>query len=135
MKIIIPGAFSGLNEFIDRNRIRRGHWSAGNDMKRHDQHVMETYIRQQVKAPLRGKIHVKMAYYSPDRKKDPDNIDAYFRKCFMDALVRTGIIAGDGWKYVSGYESTFEIDRGDPRIEVTITEGKDGKVHRITERL
>lgn len=123
MKILVtvPGYYPGLNEYVDRNRIRRGHWSAGNAMKQHDQHILELYIRQQIKKPLNCRIRVHFTYFAPDRKKDPDNIDGYFRKCFMDALVKTGNLPDDGWKYIAGYSSSYEIDKADPRIEITIT--------------
>ena len=40
----------------------------------------------------------------------------------QDALVDTGVLKDDGWKYVVGFSDRFQVDKEHPRIEVKIRE-------------
>ena len=48
-----------------------------------------------------------------------DNI-ASAKKFVIDGLVEADILADDGWRQVSGFSDTFEIDKVNPRVEVEI---------------
>lgn len=119
MKIIINGAFPGLNEFIDANRISRGRWNKGNSMKQRDMKLIASQLpRWHTEKPIR----LRYTFYCPNRKKDLDNISGYFHKVFQDALVMKGIIPNDSWKYIKGFSDDFLVDKSLPRIEIEITE-------------
>lgn len=119
LRIVIPGKFPGLNEFIDANRRKHGNWNAGNAMKQLDQKVIRQYLP---KARFKGKIFIEYHYFEPNSRRDKDNISGYFHKVFQDALVQAGCIENDGWKYIKGMADYFDVDKGNPRIEVEINE-------------
>jgi len=120
VEIEIPGRFAGLNEFIDANRRRRGNYSPANAMKQRDQKYICQCIPKGLK--FKGRIHILYRFYEPNTKRDKDNIAGYFHKIFQDALVQAGVIPNDGWKTIQGFADSFDVDKGNPRIEVRIEE-------------
>lgn len=120
MRIVIPGRFPGLNEFIDANRRKQGHWSAGNAMKQRDQKIICSYIPRGLR--FKHSIFIEYTFFESSCRRDKDNISSYFHKIFQDALVQSGVIPNDGWKEISGMADYFEVDRKYPRIEIVIEE-------------
>lgn len=121
VRITIPGRFPGLNDFIRADRQRRGRWNAGNAMKQNDQ----KYICQHLPAVrFRKKIFIEYNFFEPNTRRDKDNISGYFHKVFQDALVQKGCIENDGWKHIRGMADYFDVDKGNPRIEIVIEEVK-----------
>lgn len=119
IRIVIPGRFSGLNEFIDANRRGKGHWNCGNAMKQRDQ---STIMWSLPRVRFKHKIFIRYVYYEPNTKRDKDNISGYFHKIFQDAMVQAGLIENDGWRNIDGWTDRFEVDKKNPRIEVEIEE-------------
>lgn len=119
--IIIPGRFPSLNEFVDANRRRHGNWNAGNAMKQKDQREICKYIPQ---LKFKKRIFIEYNFFEPNTRRDKDNISGYFHKVFQDALVECGAIADDDWKHIRGMADYFEVDKGNPRIEVVIEEDR-----------
>ena len=120
IRLTIPGRFPSLNEYINANRKRRGNWSQGNDMKQRDQRKIAQYIPRGLH--IKNRIFIEYNFYEPNTKRDKDNISGYFHKIFQDALVECGVIPDDGWKTIRGMTDYFEVDKGNPRIEVVIEE-------------
>lgn len=119
MKIVINGAFPGLNQFIDANRISRGRWNKGNQMKQQDQNYIASQLpRWRTEKP----VYIHYSFFCADRKKDPDNIAGYFHKVFQDALVQHRTLKGDGWKYIKGFSDEFHVDSKRPRVEIELKE-------------
>lgn len=121
IQIIIPGRFSGLNEFIKANRTQSGRWNAGNSMKHKDQQRICQYLPE---VRFKRKIFIEYVFYEPNTRRDKDNISGYFHKIFQDAMVQAGLLENDGWKQIDGWSDYFKIDQRDPRIEVYIEECK-----------
>ncbi len=119
--VVIDGEFPTLNEFIDANRIRRGSWSKGNQMKRDNQDLINLSLRSQLRgAHIDDPVHLTYRFYCSNRRKDKDNICGYFHKIFQDSLVESQIINNDSWKYITGFKDEFFFDKESPRIEVEI---------------
>jgi len=125
VKLTIEGYFPSLNDFIDANRKARRNWNGGNAMKQRDQHTLNVEIRSQLRRQLRPPITIDYRYFCKDRKRDLDNISGYFHKIFQDALVQSGRLENDSWKFITGFSDTFDLDRSNPRIEITIHEKGD----------
>lgn len=125
-KLIIPCMFASQNVWIEKNRIRKGAWSAGNDMKQRDQKIILGFLQKQLKSPLIEPVFIEFRYYCPNGKRDPDNVSGYFHKIFLDALVKSGRLKNDGFKNVFGFCDSFFIDKGNVRIEIDIHENMDG---------
>ena len=124
MVVVIPGEFASLNEFIDANRRRHGSWSAGNQMKQRDQNILIAEIKRQIRRNLRYPIKLEYLFICSSKRRDKDNVSGYFRKVFQDALVKSGRLPDDGWDYIDSSSEKFEIDKGNPRIVVTIREAR-----------
>ena len=119
MRIIIPGTFATLNEYIDACKRSNGSWNKGNAMKQRDQRVIMAFLPRM---RIKGTVSLHYTFYEPSKRRDQDNVAGYFHKIFQDSLVCAGIIPNDGWKYVNGMSDTFEVDNKKPRIEVVINE-------------
>ena len=116
--LVISGTLPGLNEYIAAERTNRYKAAA---MKRE----AESLVLRAAKQCLRGwKSHgpVRMEYtwVERNRRRDKDNISAYGRKFIQDALVKGGYLQGDGWAHIDAFSDSFEVDKGNPRIEVRI---------------
>lgn len=120
MKIVIPGKFPGLNEFIAACRKSHGKWSGGNAMKQQSQHEILWHLPKGVR--FKHPIFIEYCFYEPNARRDKDNISGYFHKVFQDALVQAGMIENDGWKQIEGMTDRFKIDQKYPRIEIMIEE-------------
>ena len=118
-KIVVPGRFASLNDFIDANRRTHGRWNAGNSMKQKDQKIICSCIPKGLRFK---RIFIRYTYFEPNTKRDKDNISGYFHKVFQDALVQAGCIPNDGWKVIQGFSDHFDIDTKYPRIEILIEE-------------
>jgi Holliday junction resolvase RusA-like endonuclease len=120
-RLVIPGRFPGLNEFISANRVRKGNYSAGNSMKRRDQaRIRESIMEQLPGLKVESAVSLVYHFFEPDRRRDKDNIAGYFHKVFQDALVECGVIEDDKWENVSEFRDLFDVDKEEPRIEVLI---------------
>ena len=120
MKIVIPGKFPGLNEFIAACRKSHGKWSGGNAMKQEAQHRILWHLPKGVR--FKKPIFIEYCFYEPTARRDKDNISGFFHKVFQDALVQAGIIENDGWRQIYGMADYFQIDQKNPRIEIEIEE-------------
>lgn len=118
LRIVIPGRFAGMNEYIKANRVWKGKWNKGNALKQADQQR----IRNHLPGVKFDRIFITYTYYEIDRRRDLDNISGYFHKVFTDALVQHGCIENDGWKNIKGMADYFDVDKENPRIEIEINE-------------
>lgn len=115
--LTIPGTLPGLNSYIAAERANRYKAAA---MKRDAEQLIGLCARSQLRG-INFAAPVTMAYtwYEPNRRRDKDNI-AFARKFIQDALVAASVLEGDGWAHIEGFSDRFEVDRGNPRIEVLI---------------
>ena len=119
----IRGTLPGLNDYLKAERkFSKGH-SCGNDMKQQCQADISSAIRKGIgRIQIRCPVRIHYTFYEPTRRRDLDNIAATAHKFVQDALVRCGVIQNDGWKEITGFSDDFQIDRKNPRIEVTLIE-------------
>lgn len=80
---------------------------------------MARIMRHMHMLTIEQKINITFQPYLKNRKKDPDSI-MFHVKCFMDALVKKGILENDGQKQIG--RITFEPPLiGEPRMDVFIS--------------
>lgn len=117
--LTIPGRLPGLNEYISAERANR---YKGAKLKRESEDIVSFAIKKHLNG-VKIRIPVRMEYvwYEKDKRRDCDNI-TFGRKVIQDALVSTGVLKDDGWKYVVGFSDRFEVDKENPRVEVRIRE-------------
>lgn len=118
-RFTIPGKLHGLNEYINSCRANpRG----GNQFKRNDQSYCALCIRQCLRTRITKPVIIHYHWYEKNRRRDLDNISGYGHKVIQDALVSTGVLIDDGWKFVSGFTDEFSVDSKNPRIVVELEE-------------
>lgn len=118
-KLIIYGRLCSLNEYIKAERTNR---YKGAKIKRDNERIITASIKQQLRGiKIENPVRMDYLWVVPDKRTDRDNI-VFARKFIQDALVDTGVLKDDGWKYVVGFSDRFELDKENPRIEVLIKE-------------
>lgn len=120
-RFIIPGRLPSLNDYTKVNRGKRGYILA-NKMKQDLEEKIAWYAKSQLPGlRLTSKVEIEYLWVESNRRRDLDNI-AYAKKHIQDALVKAEILADDGWTEVVGFSDRFAVDKGNPRVEVTIRE-------------
>ena len=115
-KYVLQGRLPGLNEQINRDR---SHWSKGNDLKKSTERDIALQLIPKVK--IDKKVFIVYKWFEENKRRDTGNV-AYAKKYIEDALVKCGILQGDGWKHKVGHADYFYIDKDNPRIEIEIQE-------------
>ena len=129
MRLIIPEKLPSLNAFLDACKARnrgynrhRSNYNSGNAMKQDVQEKIKWYIISSKLVPIDKKVIMHYHWYVPDKLTDKSNIVGFARKAIEDALVKEGILKGDGWRYVENFRDYFYIDKENSRIEVEFEE-------------
>ena len=118
-RLIVPGPLPGLNEYIEAER--RNKYAAAN-MKRRTESAIISAAKEQLRGVrLTRPVVMRYTWVERNRRRDRDNV-AFARKFVQDALVRCGVLRGDGWKEIAGFTDAFAVDRERPRVEVTLRE-------------
>ena len=114
----IKGRFPSLNEYI--NACRRNVY-LGNQMKQKYTRTAMVHAREtKVKLSIECAVVVKIAYYEPNSKRDIDNISSFGNKVILDGIVKAGMLKNDSQRYICGIINSVNIDKENPRIEVSI---------------
>lgn len=126
-KITIIGFDSGLNELLNGVRYDYRTKRVVNPVKNANDKLMVDQIR--FAKELRGitlnpPIELHYHIYAKDKRRDRMNIGSAADKSFEDALQKCGKISNDGWNEIVNITFEFDIDKQNPRVEVTINEIK-----------
>lgn len=114
--LTIPGKLPGLNDYIAVERTNR---HKGAKVKADNGKYVAAAIWQCLRGVrIENSVFMEYLWVEPSRRRDKDNISSFGRKVIQDALVNTGVLKDDGWKYVVGFPDRFEVDKTNPRIEV-----------------
>jgi len=127
-KVIIPKWESGLNELLNHQEKR---WDPrlkklrvfNTEKVKNERLIRQCLMKQglgNIKIEKPVAIHYKI--YARDKKHDRQNLGSCLDKCFCDALQEMKILRNDSWDWVVKLSFDYEIDRKDPRAEVTIME-------------
>lgn len=118
--LTIPGKLCGLNDYISAERTNR---NKGAKMKADNGNIVAVAIRQcMMGVHIENPVFMEYKWVEPNRRRDLDNVSSFGRKVIQDALVESGVLKDDGWKYVVGFLDSFYVDKSNPRIEVKIRE-------------
>lgn len=97
-----------LNEYT---RLNRSNYRAGNKMKANNQQYIRGCIYYHLKnLKIEKPIIAHFTWIEDNKKRDLDNI-AFAQKFIFDALVETGTIKNDNWRYVKGFTHQFEYKK------------------------
>lgn len=117
----IPGRLPSFNEVTAWNR---GNKYAAARRKRELESDIGWCIRHARLVPMTGRVTLTIRWVEPDRRRDFDNIESAV-KFIQDALVRYGIIHGDGQKHLAPPVHIHDIDKPYLRVEVTLESKED----------
>lgn len=116
--IFIPFRLPGLNDYID---AERGNRYAAASLKKNVEMKLRLYIRQQCKIQFTQPVSITYVWVEPSRRRDKDNI-AWAKKLVQDALVKAGVLQGDGWRHIESFSDRFKVDKLNPGVGITIEE-------------
>ena len=118
-KFVIQATLPGLNEYIEAERCHR---QKAAKMKRDTEDLIGYCIRAQLpRVRIQKPVVLRYLWVEENKRRDKDNI-AFAHKFVQDALVKNGILSGDGWKYIDHFVDTFAVDSQHPRVEIEIEE-------------
>ncbi len=129
----IPGRLPSLNQSTRWERTPR-HRFWGARKRAMAKILVGGCIRAARVQPFKTKVHIKVRWIEKDRRRDYDNIASGI-KVILDALKACDVIVNDSQKWLEPVTHEFEIDKKDPRIEVTITEAVDHEFAEYPIRL
>lgn len=111
-----------LNEYTDATRA---HKQASAAMKRRAEEAIMWEARSQLgKWKAERPVFVVFHWVEKNKRRDHDNV-AFAKKFVFDALVKMGVLKGDGWKHVDGFLDAFSVDAEHAGLEVFIVEVTD----------
>lgn len=117
MKIVIPGEFTTLNDYIE---AERGHRQQAATIKRYE--TRRVYLETRQYAPITSyPVMVEFHWYRRDRRTDPDNV-VFARKFILDGLQQSGVLKNDGWNQINAFRDFMKLDPDNPRVEIDILE-------------
>lgn len=119
MRFTIHGHLPDLNDYT---RACRGNKYAAAKIKGDAEALIQWSARAQLGGWKTEKpVYIRYRWIEKNRRHDKDNV-AFAKKFVQDALVKAGVLPGDGWKHIVGFEDAFGIDAKNPRVEVEIVE-------------
>ena len=127
-KMVIAPWYDGLNELLNGQQKkydpRTKKMRVFNPVKaKNEKNIIKCLNKQgfsKVKINTPIAIHYKV--YAQDKRHDRMNIVSCFDKCFCDAIQTAKLIRNDGYDDIVKVTFDYEIDKANPRVEVTITE-------------
>lgn len=127
LTVTIPCWTSGLNELLQhqekRYDPRTKRMRVFNTEKVKNERLIRKCIVEQGLAKYRITKPVAIHYmiYAKDKKHDRQNLGSCLEKCFADALQTMKILPNDSWDWIVKNTFDYDIDRSNPRAEITIT--------------
>lgn len=115
----VPGELTDLNSFIDQATT---HWAKSGKSKKEDTQAVKLVASQYADEITEDDlpIDVHCHWVTESRRKDKDNI-RFAMKMVLDGLEEAGLIPNDGWKEIGKLSDSFERDKHNPHVEITIT--------------
>ena len=113
--LFLEGEFTTLNPYINAERTNR---FMGAKIKKEETNLVKMQCLRE--PPFENyPVHIKFIWHFPNTRTDPDNI-AFAKKFILDGLQEAGVLAGDDWKRISGFEDEFVLDPAHPGVVLEI---------------
>lgn len=106
-KLELPLKLPSLNEYV---RVCRGNKYASANLKKDIEDEIIYYIKKQVKTQIKEPVVIKFTWIETSKKRDLDNI-AFAKKFILDALVKSGVLKNDNYKFVKGFKDVFKFEK------------------------
>jgi len=96
-------------------------YMANNKKQEVEEMIAYTALNQVKDRPIKSPVAIEYHWVEPNKRRDLDNI-AFAKKFINDALVKIGILKGDGWRDIVALKDTFAFESRNPRVEILIRE-------------
>lgn len=113
---VMTGRLESLNETL---KIPRFRFTQAKRRRMFKRHIGQWILYSQV-PKFTTPVSIHFRWVEKDRRRDYDNIRAG-SKLILDALVRQERIVNDSQAWLRPPTDSFEVDKTNPRIEVTIS--------------
>lgn len=117
----IPGVLPGMNEIINAARGKK--MAAARQKKVWTVRVgnyVDLKMHQTGFKGFPGSVFISYLWQEPNRRRDPGNIASSQKFC-EDGMVKAGLITGDGWKQIAGFQHKWVVDKDNPGVYVVVT--------------
>jgi len=116
----MAGRLESLNttERDQRNPYYR--FYAARKRKSIKRHIAQWILYSRV-PKFKGPVRIHIHWVEQDRRRDLDNIRAG-SKVLLDTLVKMDRIKNDSQKWVVELTDSYQVDKANPRVEVTISD-------------
>ena len=127
-RVTIPSWTSGLNELLNHQEKR---WDPrlkkmrvyNTEKVKNEKTIRNCLIKQGMAGvKITSPVQIDYKIYAKDKKHDRQNLGSCLEKCFADALQTMKILPNDSWDWIVMNTFDYDIDRENPRAEITITE-------------
>jgi len=115
VEFTIKGELPTMNEIVAASKK---HHMAYANMKKDYTTLVRIHARN---LPKVDKSDFVIKWYCKDKRVDKDNHMAG-QKFIFDGLVAAKVISNDGWSEIGNVSHWFEVDKQNPRVEVSIIE-------------
>lgn len=118
-KLTIPSEFPDFNLIVGK---AKRHWAQYSALKRKYTTLVKLLAKSEGLRPVqRYPVVIEMDWYCRNRRRDPDNV-CCAKKFILDGLVEAGVLKGDSFRCVREFRDSFYVDKGSPRVAVSIWE-------------
>jgi len=125
LSFTIPSQLPSLNEIIDIAKLKKNKYAAYRRMKSDYDFIVRTACPH-VDFMLDHIRHINMLWITADKRMDKDNIRAGV-KFILDGM-QGKILTKDGYNNIGAFSDSFDIDKSNPRVVVTIYFNEEDKV-------
>lgn len=107
-RLWVPGQLPGTNDLV---KAAKGFGGRGYGYAKIKRQWSDTVVLLARAAKLRPvqRARFRFTWCEAKRNRDPDNFTAGGRKVILDGLVCAGVLPGDGWAHVEGWQDTWEV--------------------------
>jgi hypothetical protein len=120
----IPGKLPALNEVLEAAKGAGGSGARYSKLKATWTEFVWAHAKAARLKPMVGRVRLRFEWREANRRRDPDNVAAAGRKVILDGLVMAGVLGGDGWRHIAGWEDVF-VECAKPGVSVTITDATE----------
>lgn len=112
VQIWIPRRVPSLNDLLQAKSTTYGKGTVRTDaydkLKKSWAQTVKLYAPRFLKL---GRCSVHFEIREPDRRRDPDNLCGAIAKLVLDGLVKSGVLAGDGWAHIAGLSFSWRVGK------------------------
>jgi hypothetical protein len=121
-EFFVPGPLPGLNDLISAAKGSGGTGRGYSALKKSWTGTVWAWAKKARLKKMFVRVYFHFQWIEKNHRRDPDNVSSAGRKLILDGLTKAGIIQGDGWNSVAGWQDQFFVDAKRPGVRVILTD-------------